>query len=665
MSDQNSPQNYAQRLEQAYALLAELEEKKLIWADDPMARNKLTYQIRDVTKEINCYNGYLEFGGGSDETDPTQLGQELREAIQRPPRFLRYKFIWLDDRDGPLFGREADLLALADLLKGGGCAAVLGVGGQGKTALAYEYLRPHIAGPGQFETVAWHTVRGGGLDLNELTELLNIQASRNPYETAELVRYALETRPTLLVLDNFEDAIQEGGTLPLDLEALLKVVGKFRGPSQLIITSRELPGGFGIKKHELKGLGAEAGADLLTENGLTDPRPKLLEVAHRAAGHPFALKLLVELVTDSHTGDTVDSLLRQRDLWDAELAERLLGKVWDTRLNEAERNLLQLMAGLRPPTRRETLLALADGPDDMQLRRMLNGLVGKGMVQVEGDPKNPRGFDLHPLLRRFVLNEKLPPDQFAARHHAAIIYFQSLIPTLPPQENYGRKSLEQVWPILEAVHHLNELGEYEVALVLFFGEKLHHDLDRFGQATLLIDSYEVWVKLGATPKLPDKGQQGVVLGNLGNAYKDLGQVEKAIEYYQAALLISKEIGDRRGEGNRLGNLGSAYRNLGQVEKAIEYYQAALLIAKEIGDRLNEGNWLGNLGNAYAKRGELARALAHWRRSVEILSEIKSPNASIAQGNIDELKAAQGEEDFARLWAESEVEYRGLGGKDEG
>ena len=32
------------------------------------------------------------------------------------------------------------------------------------------------------------------------------------------------------------------------------------------------------------------------------------------------------------------------------------------------------------------------------------------------------------------------------------------------------------------------------------------------------------------------------------------------------LLISREIGDRRGEGQGLGNLGNAYRNLGQIEK---------------------------------------------------------------------------------------------------
>ena len=40
------------------------------------------------------------------------------------------------------------------------------------------------------------------------------------------------------------------------------------------------------------------------------------------------------------------------------------------------------------------------------------------------------------------------------------------------------------------------------------------------------------------------------LNSLGIAYADLGEVRKAIEYYDHALAISREIGDRRSEGNR-------------------------------------------------------------------------------------------------------------------
>jgi len=76
---------------------------------------------------------------------------------------------------------------------------------------------------------------------------------------------------------------------------------------------------------------------------------------------------------------------------------------------------------------------------------------------------------------------------------------------------------------------------------------------------------------------------GYLMGSLGILYNQIGSYEKAIKYHKKALIISREIGDRRGEGNQLGNLGIAYRNMGQVEKAIEYYQKALDIGKEIKD----------------------------------------------------------------------------------
>ncbi len=68
---------------------------------------------------------------------------------------------------------------------------------------------------------------------------------------------------------------------------------------------------------------------------------------------------------------------------------------------------------------------------------------------------------------------------------------------------------------------------------------------------------------------------------MGLAYRDLGQVEKAIEYYQQALSIDQEIGYRQGEGADLGSLGLAYRDLGQVEKARKYLEEALMIFEAI------------------------------------------------------------------------------------
>jgi tetratricopeptide (TPR) repeat protein len=115
--------------------------------------------------------------------------------------------------------------------------------------------------------------------------------------------------------------------------------------------------------------------------------------------------------------------------------------------------------------------------------------------------------------------------------------------------------------------------------------------------------------------------EGNALGSLGLAHADLGDHRRAIEYYEQALTTYREIGDHRGEGATLGNLAVAHRNLGDHRRAIEYGEKALVIVREIGDRLNEGIALGNLGNAYVSLGEAHRAIDYFEQRIVIAREI--------------------------------------------
>jgi tetratricopeptide (TPR) repeat protein len=63
----------------------------------------------------------------------------------------------------------------------------------------------------------------------------------------------------------------------------------------------------------------------------------------------------------------------------------------------------------------------------------------------------------------------------------------------------------------------------------------------------------------------------MALGNLGSAYSDLGEYQRAIETLEQRLVIAREIGDRRGAGTALGNLGNAYAALGDYPRAIDYH----------------------------------------------------------------------------------------------
>ena len=58
---------------------------------------------------------------------------------------------------------------------------------------------------------------------------------------------------------------------------------------------------------------------------------------------------------------------------------------------------------------------------------------------------------------------------------------------------------------------------------------------------------------------------------------------KAIEYYEQALVIDREIEDRWGEGNALLNMSLALDKLGQRANEVDCAKAALKIRDEIED----------------------------------------------------------------------------------
>ncbi|WP_416242438.1 tetratricopeptide repeat protein, partial [Anabaena cylindrica] len=46
--------------------------------------------------------------------------------------------------------------------------------------------------------------------------------------------------------------------------------------------------------------------------------------------------------------------------------------------------------------------------------------------------------------------------------------------------------------------------------------------------------------------------------NIGKVYSDLGEKQKALEYYNQALPLSRAVGDRGEEATTLNNIGSFY-----------------------------------------------------------------------------------------------------------
>jgi tetratricopeptide (TPR) repeat protein len=119
----------------------------------------------------------------------------------------------------------------------------------------------------------------------------------------------------------------------------------------------------------------------------------------------------------------------------------------------------------------------------------------------------------------------------------------------------------------------------------------------------------------------DTRGQSICYTNLGLAYYELGDVRRAIEYYNKSLEIDREIGDKAGESIGYTNLGLAYHSRGDFKKAIEYHENSLEINIKIRDKAGESKCYGNLGLAYHSLGDFKRAIKCHNKSLEIDREI--------------------------------------------
>lgn len=104
------------------------------------------------------------------------------------------------------------------------------------------------------------------------------------------------------------------------------------------------------------------------------------------------------------------------------------------------------------------------------------------------------------------------------------------------------------------------------------------------QDTRYQEALQVWEQaLAIYREVGDRNAEEKVLGGLGNAYFSLEDYEKASEFYGQQFSLIREMGNRGGEGRVQVSLGWAYSLQGKYQLAIDYFEKALAISEETGD----------------------------------------------------------------------------------
>jgi CHAT domain-containing protein/Tfp pilus assembly protein PilF len=115
------------------------------------------------------------------------------------------------------------------------------------------------------------------------------------------------------------------------------------------------------------------------------------------------------------------------------------------------------------------------------------------------------------------------------------------------------------------------------------------------------------------------------LDNLGRASSDMGDGQKALDYFNQALVIFRNLGERNGEALVLNDTGPAYAALGQKQKALDVYNQAIALWRELGNRQGEALTLNNLGRLYNDLGEHQTALDFYNQALPIWREVGNPS----------------------------------------
>ena len=79
----------------------------------------------------------------------------------------------------------------------------------------------------------------------------------------------------------------------------------------------------------------------------------------------------------------------------------------------------------------------------------------------------------------------------------------------------------------------------------------------------------------------DRAGESITLNNMGELYRIIGQLDKALELYEQALSIMRQAGNREGEAVTCSNTAILLREAGKDTQALESLRQAVLLMKQV------------------------------------------------------------------------------------
>jgi tetratricopeptide (TPR) repeat protein len=172
------------------------------------------------------------------------------------------------------------------------------------------------------------------------------------------------------------------------------------------------------------------------------------------------------------------------------------------------------------------------------------------------------------------------------------------------------------------VQLIQELGDFEEREKQRYLATTYHqlggvaqELREYPQANAYYQqALDIYVEFG------ERYSQARTYHNLGSVAQALREYPQANAYYQQALDIYVEFGERYSQARTYHNLGSVAQALREYPQANAYYQQALDIYVEFGERYSQARTYHNLGSVAQALREYPQANAYYQQALDIYVE---------------------------------------------
>ena len=122
-------------------------------------------------------------------------------------------------------------------------------------------------------------------------------------------------------------------------------------------------------------------------------------------------------------------------------------------------------------------------------------------------------------------------------------------------------------------------------------------------------------------ELGNKKMLSLAFNNLGIMNTQVGDYDYAIQNFKLALQMSIQNEDIQNQGKCLGNLGQTYLLIGELDLAQKSFLQSLSLNKEIGNKHEIAHEYSNLAHLGSSKGNFEEAVAYYKMSLETFKSI--------------------------------------------